>query len=211
MTRQFFIERVLRQIYGGQPSQDSNITVGLVNSYLNDAAAFAAAKNYKDTYMIDGVNYINNSFYTTFKGLPITKNENFLYKVALPQIPLGIGRNEGISTLQFKDSSNNVSFTAVPLSTNQVSFQSGMRPIPNKLLYYIEGDGAFVFTTLNLTTYTASVRMVSGGLSSDLTSTFNVPDDFFPLMVEYIQKQLMFEKSQPQDNISDGVDNNAKN
>lgn len=211
MTRQFFVERVLRQIYGGQPSQDSNITVGLVNSYLNDAAAFAAAKNYKDTYMIDGVNYINNSFYTTFKGLPITKNENFLYKVALPQIPLGIGRNEGISTLQFKDSSNNVSFTAVPLSTNQVSFQSGMRPIPNKLLYYIEGDGAFVFTTLNLTTYTASVRMVSGGLSSDLTSTFNVPDDFFPLMVEYIQKQLMFEKSQPQDNISDGVDNNAKN
>lgn len=211
MTRQFFIERVLRQIYGGQPSQDSNITVGLVNSYLNDAAAFAATKNYKDTYMIDGVNYINNSFYTTFKGLPITKNENFLYKVALPQIPLGIGRNEGISTLQFKDSKNNVSFTAVPLSTNQVSFQSGMRPIPNKLLYYIEGDGAFVFTTLNLTTYTASVRMVSGGLSSDLSSTFNVPDDFFPLMVEYIQKQLLFEKSQSQDTVSDGVDNNAKN
>ena len=210
MTRQFFIERTLRQIYNGQPSADSNITTNLVNIWLNDAVGLAAAKNYKDTYLIDGVNYINNSFYTTFKGLAITKNENFLYKVALPQIPLGVGRNEGISTLQFKDSNKNVSFTAVPLSTNQVSFQSGMRPIPNKLLYYIEGDGAFVFTTLNLTTYTASVRMVSGGDSTDLNSTLNVPDDYLPIIVDYITKQLLLEHNQPIDVTSDGVDNTQK-
>lgn len=210
MTRKFFIERTLRQIYNGQPNADSNITVNLVNTWINDAIGLAAAKNYKDTYLIDGINYINNSFYTTFKGLAITKNENFLYKVALPQIPLGVGKNEGISTLQFKDSSNNVSFTAVPLSTNQVSFQSGMRPIPNKLLYYIEGDGAFVFTTLNLTTYTASVRMVSGGDSTDLNSTLNVPDDYLPIVVDYITKQLLLEHNQPVDVTSDGVDNTQK-
>jgi hypothetical protein len=210
MTRQFFLERTLRQIYNGQPNADSNITVNLVNTWLNDAIGLAAAKNYKDSYAIDGINYINNSFYTTFKGLVITKDENFLYKVVLPQIPFGIGRNEGISTLQFKGTDNNLSHTAIPLSTNQVSFQNGMRPITNKLLYYIEGGAAFVFTVLNLTSYTASVRMVSGGDSTNLTSTLNVPDDFLPFIVDYIQKQLLIEHNQPIDVISDGVDNTQK-
>jgi len=31
MTRNQLIERILRQIYGGQPSDDSNITFGLLD------------------------------------------------------------------------------------------------------------------------------------------------------------------------------------
>jgi hypothetical protein len=39
MTRAEFIERTLRQIYGGYVSEDSSITPMLVNSWLNDAFA----------------------------------------------------------------------------------------------------------------------------------------------------------------------------
>jgi hypothetical protein len=39
MTRAEFIERTLRQIYGGYVSEDSSITTMLVNSWLNDAFA----------------------------------------------------------------------------------------------------------------------------------------------------------------------------
>jgi len=43
-----------------------------------------------------------------------------------------------------------------------------MRPIPNKVLYVYEGKFAYVFSTLLLNQYTASVTMISGGDSTDL-------------------------------------------
>jgi hypothetical protein len=50
--------------------------------------------------------------------------------------------------------------------------------------------------------------MVSGGDSSDLNSTLIIPDDYVPIMVEYIKAQLAFERSRPIDTSNDGVDNN---
>ena len=94
MTRKFLIERIRRQIYGDQPSNDANITIGLVNSYLNDAIGVAAKQNYKENIAIDGISFVNNSFYTTFKGIAATKDEQFVWKVTLPQIPIGIGKRK---------------------------------------------------------------------------------------------------------------------
>ena len=50
--------------------------------------------------------------------------------------------------------------------------------------------------------------MVSGGDSTDLESTLIVPDDYVPMIVEYIKGQLVFERSRPIDVSNDGVDNN---
>ena len=132
MLRRTFIERVRRQIYNGQPPSEATITVGLVNNYLNDAVAVAAKTNYTDSLKLDGIAYVNNSFYTTFKSLAVASDEINLWKVTLPQIPVGIGYNEGLETLVFKDSDGSqLSFPVVWLSQNQRSFQRGMRDIPN--------------------------------------------------------------------------------
>lgn len=207
MNRLTYIEMIRRQIYGGQPSDDSSITVGLVNKWLNFAIGVAAKQNYKENIAIDGVEYINNSFYTRFKNLAVTKDENFLWKVELPQIPLGFGTSNGISTLEFKDAdTNQISYPVVWLSQNQRSYQRGMRQIPNKLLAYSEGQNVYVLSTIQLSQYTATATMVSGGLDTDLTSTINVPDDYFSMVCEYIQKQLLLEKAQPKDVYNDGED-----
>jgi hypothetical protein len=81
-----------------------------------------------------------------------------------------------------------------------------MRPIPNKTLYYNEGEFVYVVTTVALNDYTASVTMISGGNSSDLNSTLNVPPDYFPAMVAYVQQQLNLMKSTPKDLANDGQD-----
>ena len=206
MTRAEFIERELRQIYGGYISEDSSITPMLVNSWLNDAIALAAKTNYTDNLKLDGIGYVNNSFYTTFKGIAPTLDETNLWKLQLPQIPVGIGTNEGISTIVFKDSNNNVSYPLIPLSANQKTYFRTMRPIPNKTLYYYEGEFVYVVTSLALNNYTASVTMVSGGNSSDLNSTLNVPSDYFPAMVAYVQQQLMVMKTTTRDLTNDGSD-----
>jgi hypothetical protein len=209
MTRYQLIERVLRQIYNGQPSDDSNITFGLVNQWLNDAIGAAAKKNYTDNIQLDGVSYINNSFYTTFKNLDIYAEtvDNVTYRVDLPSIPVALGRNEGVATLQFVGDKK-TSQTAIPLSMNQVAYQELLRPIQNKISYWIEGNNIYVKSSIPLTSYKATLRMVSGGDSTDLDSTLIIPDDYMPVVIDYIKGQLAFEKSRPIDQSNDGVDNN---
>lgn len=209
MTRNIFIERILRQIYNGQPSDDSSITYSLVNQWLNDAIGLAAKKNYTDGIQMDGIAYVNNSFYTTFKDLAVSLGniDNVTYSIDLPQIPVALGKNEGIATLQFvKDKL--ASQTAIPLSINQVAYIDNLRPIQNKILYWTEGKNIYAKSLIPLTAYTANVRMVSGGDSTDLNSTLIVPDDYVPMIVEYIKGQLAFERSRPIDVSNDGVDNN---
>jgi hypothetical protein len=209
MTRNIFIERILRQIYNGQPSDDSSITYNLVNQWLNDAIGLAAKKNYTDGIQMDGIAYVNNSFYTTFTDLAIVAElvDTVTYSVDLPLIPIALGRNEGIATLQFVGD-NRTSQTAIPLSMNQVAYIEQLRPIQNKILYWIEGKNIYIKSAIQLTSYKATVRMISGGDSSDLDSTLIVPDDYVPMIVEYIKGQLAFERSRPIDTANDGVDNN---
>ena len=208
MTRNAFIERILRQIYNGQPSDDSNITYGLVNQWLNDAIGMAVKKNYTDNIQIDGISYVNNSFYTTFTNIDINAEtvDTVTYSIDLPIIPYSLGKNEGVAMLQFVGDKK-TSQTAIPLSMNQVAYQEQLRPIQNKILYWIEGKNIYVKSSIPLTSYKATLRMISGGDSTDLTSTLIVPDDYMPMIVEYIKGQLAFEKSRPIDTSNDGVDN----
>lgn len=208
MTRNAFIERILRQIYNGQPSDDSNITYNLVNQWLNDAIGLAVKKNYTDSIQMDGVAYVNNSFYTTFTNLDINAEtvDTVTYSIDLPVIPFALGRNEGVATLQFVGDKK-TSQTAIPLSINQVAYIEQLRPIQNKILYWVEGKNIFIKSSIPLTQYKATLRLISGGDSSDLTSTLIVPDDYVPMIVEYIKGQLAFEKSRPIDQSNDGVDN----
>src|SRR5690242_19756623 len=117
-TRNSFIERVLRQIYGSQPTDDSSITFNLVNKWLNNAIGIAVKQNYKDNVMLDGVGYVNNSFYTSFKNISVTAGDNFSWIVELPQLPIALGRNEGISILEFRDSNGQLSLPCIPISEN---------------------------------------------------------------------------------------------
>lgn len=208
MTRRAFIERSLRQIYGGFPNDDSQIDEDLVNSWLEPAAALAAKTNYADSIKLDGVAYINGSFYTTFKGLAISQDESLIWKIELPSIPLGLGNDEGVNTLQIKQNTANISLPLTWVNQMQKGYYQSMRPIPNKLLCYSEGKFVYVASTILLSQYTASVTMVSAGDATNLDSELNVPADYHNVMIEYIKQQLVFEKSQVVDRANDGTDVN---
>ncbi len=205
ISRYVLAERIQRVIYNGLPPDDATITIPVINLWINDGLASAAKKNYTDSLQIDGVAYVNNSFYTTYKNLAITQDDVGIWKFSLPQIPLGLGRNEGISTVQFKGEGK-ISFTAVPLNENQLGYADLLRQIPNKIFYWNEGENVYLKTALQLSQYTAIVRMVSGGNSSDLDSVINLPDDYIADVVGYVVKFLLTERSQPLDQVNDGVD-----
>lgn len=207
MTRIQYIEQIRRLIYGGQPSSEAEITIGLVNVWLNQAIAVAAKQNYKEALAVDGITYVNNSFYTTFKNLSISEDAQFTWKVELPQLPIGIGTTNGISTLVIKDNeSRQVTQPVIWLSQNQLTYYQNMREVPNKLIAYSEGQFVYLKSTLILSDYTAWATMISGGDSTDLQSTLNVPNDYIPVMTEYLKTNLMFERSVPRDVTNDGLD-----
>lgn len=208
MVRYQFIERILRQIYNGMPTDDASITPNLVNQWLNDAIGMAVKKNYTDSIQMDGVAYVNNSFYTTFTNLDINAEpvDNETYSIDLPIIPYALGKDEGVATLQIVGDKK-TSQTAIPLSMNQVGYIPQLRPIQNKILYWVEGQQAYLKSNIPLTAYKATVRLISGGNSTDLQSTLIVPDDYVPMIVEYIKGQLAYERSRPIDTANDGVDN----
>lgn len=206
MQRGTYIERVLRLIYSGYVTDDSEITVGMVNNILPDAIASAAKQNYKEAIAIDGIAYVNGSFYTTYKDISPVYDEKYLWKVELPEIPVGIGENFGISTMVLKDSAKNQTYPLIPITQNQKTYFQTMRTIPNKTLFYYENKFAYIVSTLMLNQYTTTVTMISGGDASDLDSELNVPADYYELMDKYLITKLAGSRLQLKDQTNDGAD-----
>lgn len=204
-TKGVLCEQILIQIYGGLPTDDAESTAELVASYLPYAIGAVIKQSYKENLQFDGVAYINNSFYYTFKDLSIISDpsENFQYSVELPQIPFGLGKNEGISSLRFQKDGE-VSQSAILLSVAQWSSRDRMRRIPNKILSCPESNDIKIDTTLPLSTYRANVTMVSGGVGTNMDDIINVPDDAMPGIVAYIREQLLMQKNNITEQANDG-------
>lgn len=211
MIRGQFLESILMQVYGGKITDDAEITYNLVNLYLSEGIGVAAQAAYKGAIQLDGVGYVNNGFYSTFSGITISQDstDNLCYKLELPEIPAGIGNSMGLAEVRFKDDGF-TSLPGIPLSMNQWGYFDSMRPIANKILYLQEGKFVRAKTPLILTDFTATVKMISGGVSNDLNSELNVPPDYLPICREYMIQKLLAERAVGQDNINDGSDNNLK-
>ena len=98
------------------------------------------------------------------------------------------------------------SYDCIPLSRNQVGyFRQNKQPF-NKILYYSEGTYLYAISQIPLDSYTANVSMISGGDSTNLNSTLNVPDDFLPVITAYVMKMLQIERNSPKDLMNDGQD-----
>lgn len=212
MVRGAYLEMILMQIYGEKPTDDAEITFNLVNLYLNQAIGVAAKACYKEAIQLDGVAYVNNGFYSTFSGLVISSDDtdNLCYKLTLPEIPTGIGRNEGMAELRIKDTNGFTSLPVITVSISEWGYADSMRPIPNKILGLQEGNLVRMKTSLILTGFTGTAKLISGGVPSELNSELIVPPDFFPIITQYIREQLILERSIVPDLQNDGQDSNLK-
>lgn len=207
MIRGVLIELVVRNVYGEFPPNDRTITDNLVNTWIEPGIGLAVKQNYKDSIAFDGISYVNNSFYTQFKGLPFVQDEQFVYKTTLPQLPMGVGKNEGVNIFRVSDVNGKMSDPLIPLSENQLGYARRMRAIKNKQLYWTEGITLYVLTTLQLNTFTGNARMISGGDSTNLDSELNVPADYLPIVIDYCTKNLLKERLTQKDLTNDGRDN----
>lgn len=200
------ITRIIRQIYGEKPSDDATITKNLVKTYLPEAIAQAVKTSAKENLQIEGIQYVNNSFYTTFKELQISPEGTIQgdYKCKLPSIPIALGRNEGIASVKLQDAVR----TSVPLymmSADGIDYMDKM-PKPKGTPCWNEGSTLFFRSPkLNIEDYTAVVRMVSGG-NMEMDSEINISDEWLPMISIYIRDALLASRKVQTDVSNDGLD-----
>jgi hypothetical protein len=205
MTRKVIIEQIRRIFYGGVPNDDASLSEKEVNFYLNEAIAYMAKVNYTDAIKLDGIETVADSFYATFKNLAITKdNDTGYYSLDLPQVPLGLARGYGISTVTFPTSTG-LAKSPIPISVRELDYMDNLKQPPSKIFYWAEGKKLWFKSYTNLVGKFAIVRMVSTE-TSDMDAEINVPQEYMSDIVDLVLNKLKIRKGTPEDNVNDGVD-----
>lgn len=205
MTRKVLIEQIRRLYYGGTPSDDANLTENEVNIYINQAIAYFAKVNYSDAINLDGIETVGDAFYSTFKNLPITKdNDTGYYSTTLPHPPLGLARGYGISTVTFPVSTG-LAKAPTPISPREVDYIEQVKLPPSKIFYWAEGNKLWFKSYTNLVGKFAIVRMITAE-NSDKTAELNVPAEYISDIINWIMNQLRVRKGMPEDTTNDGLD-----
>jgi hypothetical protein len=205
MTRRVLIEQIRRMLYGSIPTDDANITEKEINLYINEAIAYMAKVNYTDAIKLDGIETVADSFYATFKNLAITKdNDTGYYSLDLPQVPLGLSRGYGISTVTFPTSTG-LAKSPIPVSPRELDYMDNLKQPPSKIFYWVEGKKLWFKSYTNLVGRFAIVRMVSTE-TSDLDAEINVPQEYITDIINLVMNQLRPRKATPQDSTNDALD-----
>jgi hypothetical protein len=202
-TRRHLIELVQRQLSGGTISQDSELTSGLINQYINSAVGYAVKAQYKEEIQLNGIENISDAFYSEFIGITITKDTvSGQYRAALPQQPVGIGAGWDISDFMLIAGSGAKIF-AKPISPREVHFLYDLDGGCDEVYFWVNGTTASLHSCSDITKYKANVRMISSQ-SSDPDAPMNIPDAYLPLMIEYIDKTLGIQMNVTIDSSEDG-------
>lgn len=205
MTRRVLIEQIRRLYYGGTPSDDANLTENEVNTYINQAIAYFAKVNYSDAINLDGIETVGDAFYSTFKNLAITRdNDTGYYSTTLPHPPLGLARGYGISTVTFPVSTG-LAKAPTPISPREVDYIEQVKLPPSKIFYWAEGNKLWFKSYTNLVGKFAIVRMITAE-NSDKTAELNVPAEYISDIINWIMNQLRVRKGMPEDTTNDGLD-----
>jgi hypothetical protein len=205
MTRKVLIEQIRRIYYGGVPNDDATLSEKEVNTYIREAIAYIAKINYTDAIKLDGIESVADSFYATFKNLAITKdNDTGYYSLDLPQVPLGLSRGYGISTVTFPTSTG-LAKSPIPISVRELDYMDNLKQPPSKIFYWAEGKKLWFKSYTNLVGKFAIVRMVSSE-NSDMDSEVNVPQEYISDIIDLILNKLKIRKGTPEDSVNDGVD-----
>lgn len=205
MTRKVLIEQIRRMLYGGVPNDDASISEKEINVYINQSLAYMAKINYTDSIKLDGIESVSDVFYLTFKNLPVLKDtDTGYYYATLPQVPVGLARGYGISTVTFPTSTG-LAKSPIPISVRELDYIDNLKQPPSKIFYWPEGKKLWFKSYTNLIGKNAIVRMVSTE-SGTLDDELNLPQEYITDIINLVLNQLKIRKGSPEDIVNDGVD-----
>lgn len=208
MTRKEICELIQMRLAGGMPSDDFPITLNEINLWLDHGIAASAMKNYTDGVSIDGLEFIGDAYYVTFKNLTLTQDTDSLYfKTTLPAAPVGVPRGYDIASAYIMKATGGYGTPLVRVNPQQIDYYDSLPKPKNSIEFWAEGTTLYVktATTALLTGAKVAIRMVGSAGSRALTDEALVPSDAVPYVVEYVFKYFMQTDAMPKDTMNDGT------
>lgn len=204
MTNRMLCELIQRTLAGGTASDDFEPKIEEIFRWLGPGIAYAAKVAYSDSVNIDGIEFVGDAFYTTFKNLALTKDEDTgWYTTTLPATPYGLSIGHDITNVALQGVGK-VGLPALRVSQTQRAFFERLPMPENRLFYWVEGDELSIKTFGVLDGDTVRVTMASTS-STSLDGPAGCPEDYIPGIVDFIRKQYLPTLNLPKDLSNDGV------
>lgn len=206
-TRRAVCEMIQRMLNGGFSSDDTQVTINLINLHLNGAIAAAAVADLRANIDIEGVASVGDAFYATTKGLSVTKDaDTGWYNTILPQPPAAISRGLDITSLKFIAESGQ-KYTAYRVSPREWDYMNGLPIESSKIYYKVNGNKVYLQSVRDLTGDKAMVEMIStqSNTGTGLDDPITLPDQYMPDMIKYMAGVFNIMLNIPIDTSNDGV------
>ena len=205
MTKRQLSELIQRSMAGGTPSDDSEPKIDEIALWIGPGIAYAAKISYSDSVNTDGIEFVADSFYATYKNLSLTKDEDTgWYQATLPAKPYGLSPGYDITEV-YVQGSKKLSQSLVRVNRKQVPFFSRLPVPPNRLFYWVEEDKINVKSFAVLDGESLRVTMASPAGTSGMDSQLNCPEEMIPGVVDFVKKQFLPLINLPKDNSNDGL------
>lgn len=200
MIRRTLCEIVQRKLAGGEPSSDFEPSLVEINALLDSAIAYAAKSQYNESAQVD-VEYISDSFYTTFRGIVLTEDTDTGHWGAdIPAAPAGLPRGYDIEVFPYGDGSTGKAFVRV--SPQQLGIYHGLPKPINSVLFWTEGNKLKAESPFSLSGIKVMLRMVVGSGSQELTAELSCDGTYIPGVLEWMDRHY---NRPPKDNSTDGL------
>ena len=191
MTREQLCELIQRRLAGGNVPDDFSPKIEEINYWVEHGIAFAAMKSYTDNANVADIEFVSDSFYTTFYNLPLQKNDltNSWYTY-IPSMPYGLPRGHDVVSASVQGQ-NGLNKNMWRLTISQAAYFKNMDVRKNEIFYWIEGNKINVSGEPLLDNQSIMVSMAGSSGSVDLTETVMCPPDSIPNVVDYIVRQFI--------------------
>lgn len=196
ITRRNIIDQIRRIVYNGVPPDSAMITVNLVALYLNEGIALAAKQAFADSYQIDQVGDVPGAFYMTFSPFTLSHDANTgYYSFGIPKMPLSLPEGKDISNV-FIISGSKRKTECSRINTRDLQLMFEVPLDTSEVYYWTEGMTAFLWSKIDITGYTAYIRMPYAEGDS-LDDAINCPPDMIPSVIDFTMKAMNIQIHNP--------------
>lgn len=202
MTKQELAEQILLEYYGGEYSQDADISPRQVGVMINTALAQMAKESFYENSNLEGVAYANDEFTCTFANVALNQTDDSGYRwFDMPTAPVGLPKSRGIVFCGPMKGNKN-GFKKIP--GNMLSVYLG-NFIPNTVAYWIEGNKGFVCALDSSVQLPNTIRVKTIGRDdNNMTAEMSITMDAANKIAMTVVAQLRAQRGK--DITNDGLD-----
>lgn len=189
-------EQILRIATGANINDDQKIDIREIQLLVGQQVAYFAKRNYLENGNIDGINYIDNQFISTYKNVDVLVDRDLDEKYSiLPSTPISLPRTGGVYQVSGMKGQDK---PFLPIDSTTIGMFGKLETFNQSCerYYYVSGNRIYYRGISNIKR--VLIELVSEGDAV-------VPKEYETEIIANVMKIIGIENNIPQDKINDGL------